>query len=125
MNKNIRKSKNVAPRKERNPKLLFGLLEKNFPGWIDYEYIKDVGKFNFLMEKDLKDLTKAGFLDKQPFEAWDKNRKLLGYNRNHYRLTPQGFNFLNSLRNRRTNILLIILTIIMTILVGLQIYRLG
>lgn len=120
--KNLKKLKNMAPKRERNYNSLFKLLERYFPGWIDHYYIREMGNFDFLMEKDLKELVKFGFLNKSPFEAWDKNHNKLGYKTDHYRLSPQGFNFLNNLRNRTTNKILVWITIMIAIVTGIQLY---
>jgi len=107
---------------EKNFNRLFKILEKEFPGWVSLPYINKKYKLNFVFESDLEELHKDGFLsmaethDPRALEKGDVIK------RKNYRLNANGFNFINSLNVQKTNTLLLILTILLTLIGFTQIF---
>jgi len=103
--------------KLKDYKQMFEIFEKRFPNWLSLKALRQ--DINTVYPEDLEMLEKGGYLQKQDFVVGKENDKPL--REPWYRLAPEGFLFLNNLRTKRTNNLLLALTIILTFLGIVQI----
>lgn len=106
-NKEIIKLSDEGKREYRK---LFNLLKDNFPGWEDYDSIRKRGNFKFIMNQDMRELEHERLIGSQISSdgIW------------HYRLTMNGFNFLNALETKELTERVTLLTGVMIFLIFIQ-----
>lgn len=98
--------------KLKNPEMVFALLRKRFPEWTSIYAVKQ--NLSGIYVEDLQRLVDQGLLEKQKFLAGqDENNKPVF--EEWFRLTPNGFSYINNAEHHKTNKWLFWLTIITAI----------